>query len=159
MKKTMLLALALGTCSLYAQATLRSLAAERGRYVGSILNSEWFGGSAMEGYEDLHQAQFNLVVAENEMKFRALHTAEDTYNWTKADKLMAYAEGNGMRVRGHALAWHSQVPGWVTSGTWTRETLLAVLKDHISTVVGHYKGRIHEWDVVNEAITDDAVRG
>ncbi len=159
MKKTMLLALALGTCSLYAQATLRSLAAERGRYVGSILNSEWFGGSTMEGYEDLHKAQFNLVVAENEMKFDALHTAKDTYSWTKADKLMAYAEENGMRVRGHALAWHSQVPGWVTSGAWTRETLLAVLKDHISTVVGHYKGRIHEWDVVNEAITDDAVRG
>ena len=67
MKKTMLLALALGACSLYAQTTLRSLAAERGRYVGSILNSEWFGGSTMEGYEDLHKAQFNLVVAENEM--------------------------------------------------------------------------------------------
>jgi len=146
-----------GAPSVVAQTTLKSLATERGRYVGSILNSEWFNGSVTAGYENIHKAQFNVVVAENEMKFDALEPSQNTFSWTKADKLLAYAEANGMRVRGHALAWHSQVPGWVTNGNFNRTQLLAILKNHITTVVGHYKGRIHEWDVVNEAINDNPV--
>ncbi len=138
----------------WSQESIRSLATERGRYVGSILNSEWFSNTAVSGYEPIHKAQFNVVVAENEMKFDALQPTQGNFSWTKAEKLITYAQANNMRVRGHALAWHSQVPSWVANGSWTRTTLLAVLKTHITTVVGHFKGRIQEWDVVNEAITD-----
>lgn len=145
--------LALGVQAVAAQ-TLRSLAEERGRYVGSILNSEWFNNQTPANYEATHKAQFNAVVAENEMKFDALEPSQNNFSWTKGDKLVAYAKANGMRVRGHALAWHSQVPGWVSNGSWTRQTLLAVLKNHITKVVTHYKGDVDEWDVVNEAITD-----
>lgn len=137
-----------------AQETLRSLAAARGRYVGAILNSEWFSNNVIANYEAVHRREFNIVVAENEMKFDAMQPSNGQFNWTRADRLLQYAEANGMRVRGHALAWHSQVPGWIANGNWTRETLLAELKDHITTVVTRYRGRIHEWDVVNEAITD-----
>lgn len=152
------LAVLLGMASsVVAQTTLKSLATERGRYVGSILNSEWFNGSVTTGYEDIHKVQFNTVVAENEMKFDALEPSQNTFSWTKADKLVTYAEANGMRVRGHALAWHSQVPSWVTNGGFNRTQLLAILKNHITTVVGHYKGRVHEWDVVNEAINDSPI--
>ena len=148
-----------------ADSTLRQLAEARGRYVGSILNSEWFnngfGGDAAV-YEDTHKSQFNIVVAENEMKFDATEPSRDQFNYKKADKLIAYAAANGMQVRGHALAWHSQVPGWVSqlaeqvksAGGSPRDTLLAVLKNHIYNVVGNYKGKIREWDVVNEAIED-----
>jgi len=141
-----------------AQSTIRSLATERGRYVGSILNSEWFSGTAVSTYEPIHKAQFNVVVAENEMKFDALEPSQNTFNWTNADKLVAYAQANNMRIRGHALAWHSQVPAWVTNGSWTRATLLAVLKNHITSVVTRYKGKVQEWDVVNEAIDGAAWR-
>lgn len=158
--------ISLGT-SLHAQtdSTLRQLAEARGRFVGAILNSGWFSyglGDDAETYENTHKSQFNIVVAENEMKFDATEPSRNSFNFSKGDKLMAYAAANGMQVRGHALAWHSQVPKWVPDlaakvekeGGSARDTLLAVLKNHIENVVGHYKGKVREWDVVNEAIDD-----
>ena len=146
-------------------STLRQLAEARGRLVGAILNSNWFSyglGDDAEIYENTHKSQFNIVVAENEMKFDAIEPKRNSFNYSKGDKLMAYAAKNGMQVRGHALAWHSQVPQWVPDlaakvekdGGSAKDTLLAVLKNHIENVVSHYKGKIREWDVVNEAIDD-----
>ena len=146
-----------------ADETLRSLAEERGRYIGAILNSEWFGGGWGGGlepeFEQIHKVQFNAVVAENEMKFDATEPSENNFSYDKGDKMIKYAQENGMRVRGHALAWHSQVPGWVNSYSGQKEKLLAVLKNHIENVVGHWKGQIAEWDVVNEAVNDDNNHG
>ncbi len=152
---------------LFAQtdSTLRQLAEARGRFFGSILNSNWFSyglGDDAEVYENTHKSQFNIVVSENEMKFDATEPARNTFNFKNGDKMLAYAAANGMQVRGHALAWHSQVPQWVPDlaakvereGGSAKDTLLAVLKNHIENVVGHYKGKVREWDVVNEAIAD-----
>ena len=163
-------ALLCGTDAFAADSTLSELAAVRGRFVGSILNSEWFNnslGSDATIYESTHKANFNIVVAENEMKFDATEPSRGSFSFTKGDKLMAYAAANGMQVRGHALAWHSQVPSWVSTlaqqvesaGGSARDTLLSVLKTHIDSVVGHYKGKIREWDVVNEAINDNGTHG
>ena len=163
-------ALLCGTDVFAADSTLSELAAARGRFVGSILNSEWFNnslGSDATIYESTHKANFNIVVAENEMKFDATEPSRGSFSFTKGDKLMAYAAANGMQVRGHALAWHSQVPSWVSTlaqqvesaGGSARDTLLSVLKTHIDSVVGHYKGKIREWDVVNEAINDNGTHG
>lgn len=146
-----------------ADSTLRQLAEARGRFVGAILNSEWFSyglGNDASLYEETHKSQFNIVVAENEMKFDATEPKRNSFNFKKGDKLVAYAKEANMQVRGHALAWHSQVPQWVPdlaesvekAGGSAKDTLLAVLKNHIENVVGHYKGAIREWDVVNEAI-------
>jgi endo-1,4-beta-xylanase len=89
------------------------------------------------------------------MKFDATEPRENEFNFTKGDKMVEYAQANGLRVRGHALAWHSQVPGWVNNYSGKKEKLLSVLKNHIDSVVGHWKGKVAEWDVVNEAINDD----
>ena len=62
-----------------------------------------------------------MLVAENAMKFDAMHPAQNTYNFTDADALVAYAEANDMVVRGHTLVWHSQIPGWLTGGNFTRD--------------------------------------
>ena len=151
------------TSAFAADETLRSLAEERGRYIGAILNSEWFGGGWGGGlepeFEQIHKVQFNAVVAENEMKFDATEPSENTFSYDKGDKMIKYAQENGMRVRGHALAWHSQVPGWVSNYSGQKDKLLAVLKNHIENVVGHWKGKIAEWDVVNEAVNDDNNHG
>ena len=163
-------ALLCGTDAFAADSTLSELAAARGRFVGSILNSEWFNnslGSDATIYESTHKANFNIVVAENEMKFDATEPSRGSFSFTKGDKLMAYAAANGRQVRGHALAWHSQVPSWVSTlaqqvesaGGSARDTLLSVLKTHIDSVVGHYKGKSREWDVVNEAINDNGTHG
>ncbi|NLB62623.1 MAG: carbohydrate-binding protein [Fibrobacter sp.] len=143
----------------WGQESLRSVAEAKNISIGSILNSEWFSNGVVPEYEPIHKAQFNMVVAENEMKFDALQPSQGNFNFSRADKLMQYAAANNMQVRGHALAWHSQVPGWIKNGSWTRGSLLAVLKNHITTVVTKYKGQIKEWDVVNEAICDDTPKG
>lgn len=138
-----------------ADETIRELAKERGRFIGTILNSEWFNDAIEPEFEEIHKKQFNVVVAENEMKFDATEPSENEFNFEKGDKMVKYAQANGIRVRGHALAWHSQVPNWVNNYKGQKEKLLAVLKNHIEKVVGHYKGQVAEWDVVNEAINDD----
>jgi endo-1,4-beta-xylanase len=146
------------TSSFAAEETLRSLAEERGRYIGAILNSEWFNNAIESQFEEIHKAQFNAVVAENEMKFDATEPQENKFSYDKGDKMVKYAKENGMRVRGHALAWHSQVPGWVSNYSGQKEKMLAVLKNHIDNVVGHWKGEVAEWDVVNEAVEDNTPR-
>ena len=145
-----------GFSNAFADETIRDLAKERGRFIGTILNSEWFNDAIEPEFEEIHKTQFNVVVAENEMKFDATEPNENEFNFTKGDKMVEYALANGIRVRGHALAWHSQVAGWVSSNyAGQKEKLLSVLKNHIEKVVGHYKGKVAEWDVVNEAINDD----
>lgn len=105
--------------------------------------------------------EFNAVVAENEMKFESVEPSKNSFNFTDGDKLIAFAKRNSCRVRGHCLAWHNQVAEWVTTdGTkntnnLSRTELLATLKNHILKVVGHWKGQIAEWDVVNEVLDDN----
>ena len=143
------------TSSFAADETLRSLAEKNGIYVGAILNSQWFSGQLPSNYEQIHKTQFNIVVAENEMKFDATEPSEGRFSYGNGDKMVKYAKANGMRVRGHALAWHSQVPNWVNNYKNDKQKLLKVLKNHIENVVGHWKGQVAEWDVVNEAISNN----
>jgi endo-1,4-beta-xylanase len=59
-----------------------------------------------------------------------------------------------MKIRGHTLVWHNQLPSWLTGGNFTRDELISILRDHILTFVGRYRGRVWAWDVVNEAVDD-----
>ncbi|WP_426324219.1 endo-1,4-beta-xylanase [Microbacterium sp. E-13] len=101
-------------------------------------------------------AQFSSVTPENDMKWESIHPAPGVYDFASADALVAFAAANHQQVRGHTLLWHSQNPAWVreASQTWTCDQARDVLEDHIRTVVGHFKGRIYEWDVANEIFQD-----
>lgn len=102
--------------------------------------------------------QFSSLTPENAMKMGPIHPKENEYYWKDADSIIAFAERNKMRVRGHTLCWHNQTPSWLfvdTAGNKvSKEVLLKRLKDHITTVVSRYKGKIYAWDVVNEAVSD-----
>lgn len=102
--------------------------------------------------------EFNSLTPENAMKMAPIHPRENEYNWRDADSIVAFAERNGLRLRGHNLCWHNQAPNWMfvdkDGKTVTKEVLLQRLKDHITTVVNRYKGKLYAWDVVNEAISD-----
>lgn len=104
-------------------------------------------------------AQFNSVTAENAMKMGPVHPQEDRYNWAGPDSIVAFAQNNNLKIRGHTLVWHNQTPPWIfkdaTGKEVSKEVLLARLKEHISTVVGRYRGKIYAWDVVNEAVSDN----
>lgn len=102
---------------------------------------------------------FNSITAENVMKMGPIHPKENEYNWAPADAIADFAKANGLKMRGHTLCWHTQVPNWIfkdsNGNTVTKEVLLQRLKDHITEVVTRYKGTIYAWDVVNEVIDDD----
>jgi endo-1,4-beta-xylanase len=105
----------------------------------------------------LIKRHFNSLTAENEMKWSTLQPTEGVFNFTEADKIVAFAQANSMKVRGHCLCWHNQVPAWIFKdgeATASKELVIQRLKTHISTVMTHFKGKVYAWDVVNEAIDD-----
>ena len=134
--------------------TLRGLAAARGRSFGVAVDASFFGANPA-AYDTVVAREFNLIVAANVMKWSSIHRdSRYSYRWTNPDAMVAFAQANGMKVRGHTLVWYQQNPAWLTGTTWNPETLKVVLKEHIDSVVGHYKGKLLAWDVVNEAFND-----
>jgi endo-1,4-beta-xylanase len=112
--------------------------------------------------EDLLVTQVNSLVAENDMKWERIHprrgNATRSYNFYGADAIVAFAKAHGMRVRGHNLVWHQQVPFWIfqgDKGPATQEEVLDRMQDHITTLLTRFKGEVYCWDVVNEALSDD----
>lgn len=101
-------------------------------------------------YRNALRTEFDSVSPENQMKWEFIHPEQDTYRFGPADAIVEFAEKNDQVVRGHTLMWHSQNPDWLENGDFTDAELRQILKDHITTVVGRYAGRIHQWDVANE---------
>ncbi|WP_340384106.1 endo-1,4-beta-xylanase [Streptomyces sp. SS7] len=132
-----------------AESTLGAAAARSGRYFGTAIASGRLGDSA---YTTIASREFNSVTAENEMKIDATEPQRGQFNFTAGDRVFNWAVQNGKQVRGHTLAWHSQQPGWMQS--LSGSTLRQAMINHINGVMAHYKGRIAQWDVVNEAFAD-----
>ncbi|MFE9345971.1 endo-1,4-beta-xylanase [Streptomyces olivaceus] len=132
-----------------AESTLGAAAAQSGRYFGTAIASGKLGDSA---YTSIASREFNSVTAENEMKIDATEPQRGQFNFSGADRVYNWAVQNGKEVRGHTLAWHSQQPGWMQS--LSGSTLRQAMIDHINGVMAHYKGKISQWDVVNEAFAD-----
>lgn len=126
--------------------------------LGTALNM-WQVRNGSEEFHTLVRNNFNAIVAENCMKSEVLQPIENVFNFKDADELISLAERNGQVVTGHCLVWHSQTPTWFfrnDKGVLVdRETMIERLRKHIYTVVGHFKGRVKGWDVVNEAIEFD----
>jgi endo-1,4-beta-xylanase len=129
--------------------SLKARAAARGLLAGCAVNAPALRSD--EAYRNLLTEQYNIVVAEYCMKWAALRPTPDTYAFDEADELMAFAQTHGMKVRGHNFVWHESLPKWF-AGTVNKDNAQKFMTDHIMTVGGRYKGRIHSWDVVNEAI-------
>lgn len=107
--------------------------------------------------------QFNMLVAENDMKPEAYGGQNGRFSFTgDAEKIVRFATNKKMTMRGHCLVWNQQSPSWISGDggktndkNWTREEALAIMKNHITNVMQHYKGKVHEWDVVNECLDDN----
>lgn len=130
----------------------------KGMVIGVAINQRQFDGADAAGV-DIITRQFNQISPENALKFGPIHPAADRYNFDAADRYVQFGVDRRMQIVGHTLVWHNQTGAWVFQGTdgrpADRDTLLARMRDHIQTVVGRYKGKIHGWDVVNEAIDED----
>ena len=126
--------------------------------MGTALNVHQVSGRDSMGQATALK-HFNSIVAENAMKSANIHPEENRYYWDDADAFVKLGEDNGMFIIGHCLVWHSQCSPWFlvdeNGNDVDAETLKSRLRDHIHTIVGRYKGRVHGWDVVNEAIVED----
>ena len=132
---------------------LAALASARGLYYGAAVGHAFWAGDP--AYRQLLTRHCNALVAENAMKWRPIHPAPETFAFDQADSLVAFAAEHRMRARGHCLVWHQAAPDWLAGPARSRADMLTVLQRHIHTVVGRYRGRVAEWDVVNEAVADD----
>jgi GH35 family endo-1,4-beta-xylanase len=126
-------------------------AAAPARLVGAAVQASLLRTEAAYAAAVAHH--FNYVTAEFEMKWGQIERQPGQRNYGPADEIVAFAEAHDMRIKGHALVWHGDSPGWLESLS-PPEAQIA-LDDHIRTTVGRYRGRIVAWDVVNEAIADD----
>ena len=126
--------------------------------IGVALNRRQIFEEDVRGAE-IVETQFNSITPENILKWALVHPEPGRYDFTAPDRFVEFGEKHGMFIVGHTLVWHNQTPDWVfqddKGNAADRETLVKRLRDHISTVVGRYKGRINGWDVVNEALNQD----
>lgn len=103
---------------------------------------------------------YGVIVAGNAMKPEALQPREGVFRFAQADKLVAFADQTGTRLRGHTLVWHNQTPAWFFEDPAdpqkpaSKEVVLQRLRDHVTTVVSHFAGEVDTWDVVNEVLSD-----
>ncbi|GAA3119268.1 endo-1,4-beta-xylanase [Planomonospora alba] len=132
-----------------AASTLAAAAQQSGRYFGTAIAAGKLGDQT---YTTIANREFDMITAENEMKIDATEPNRGQFNFSAGDRIYNWAVQNGKRVRGHTLAWHSQQPDWMRSlsGSSLRQAMI----NHINGVMGHYKGKIYAWDVVNEAFAD-----
>jgi endo-1,4-beta-xylanase len=127
-------------------------------YVGASFNSGLFREEGQPTLE-LIARQFNSISPGNEMKWGPFNPKPDVYKHEPADNFVAFGAKNGMYVVGHVLFWHNQTPDWVFQDEGgkplTRDALLKRMRERVRHMAQRYKGSIHAWDVVNEAILGD----
>jgi endo-1,4-beta-xylanase len=141
-----------------ADRSLKSLGARHGLKIGTAVDVTALADTTDPQYRATVTSQFSVVTAENVMKWEVLEPTRGTYNWGPADDLVKFAQQNHQQVRGHVLVWHNQLPKWLTDGvadgSISNDQLRALLKKHITDVATHFRGKIWQWDVVNEAASD-----
>ena len=127
-------------------------------YVGVALSLNQISGKEPDAIA-LVKKHFNSITPENILKWEEVHPEPNRYNFEAADNYITSGENHNMHIIGHTLVWFHQTPDWVfqdeSGNPIGREALLNRMNEHIRTVMGRYKGRIHGWDVINEAILPD----
>jgi endo-1,4-beta-xylanase len=147
------LVLTLTTCGVegFGQ-TLREVAERAGVLVGAAAEPRLF---AEPEYAATLAREFNMIEAENAMKWGAIRPDRDTFNFAPGDRIVAFAREHDMKVRGHCLAWSEYNPAWLAKGGFTPAQMSSMLREHITKVMRHYRGQVFAWDVVNEVFLAD----
>jgi endo-1,4-beta-xylanase len=137
--------------------SLRDLAKRNDLRIGTAVDVTALNADAT--YRQRIATEFSSITAENVMKWQLVEPTRGQLDFAAADQLVDFAQHNGQRVRGHTLVWHNQLPDWLTSGVdsgaITPTQLRGILRQHILDEVGHFRGKLYQWDVVNEVIDDN----
>ncbi|MBV9420470.1 MAG: endo-1,4-beta-xylanase [Alphaproteobacteria bacterium] len=132
-------------------ATLRGLAAAKGLLFGAANNTYWLRDP---DFAAAYIRDCGIMVPEYEMKRDTTEPSRGDFDFTGADALCAFALRNGMLSRGHPLIWYAANPPWLESAVANARDA-TIFTDYIAKLAGRYRGRLHSWDVVNEAIEPD----
>jgi len=128
--------------------------AEENEKLAGVAVAQWILNSTDEDYLTILEREFNYITPENSGKWGPLNSAPGEWDFTAYDFMVDYAEETGFSYKGHTLVWHSQAPDFIND--LTADELQQAIDAHITTTLSRYAGRIYAWDVVNEAIGDDA---
>jgi endo-1,4-beta-xylanase len=128
---------------------LKERAQKRGLLYGAAIHNDLL--TSDPAFAAAYQRECAIAVPEGELKWNALRPSPTEFDFHAAEQLLAWTLGHDIRMRGHTLVWHQSIPKWFGRYTTTTNAR-SVLDTHISTVVGHFRGRIHSWDVINEVI-------
>lgn len=104
-------------------------------------------------YRKLILGHFSMMTIENDMKFQFLQPVKGIYSYENADSLVEVATANDIKVHGHMLIAHKSNPQWVEESR--KEDRKQIMVDHITNVMSHYRGKLSQWDVINEPMSDD----
>ncbi|KAM5537223.1 hypothetical protein V8D89_009156 [Ganoderma adspersum] len=134
---------------------LNSLAQAAGKkYFGTATDNGELSDAAYTAILD-NKAEFGQITPANSMKWDATEPTRGTFTFSGGDQIANLAKTNGQLLRGHNCVWYNQLPSWVSNGQFTTADLTTVIQNHCGTLVGHYKGQVYSWDVVNEPFNDD----
>jgi endo-1,4-beta-xylanase len=133
------------------EQSLREAANASGMLIGAAVRPAQLSEAA---YASTLAREFNMLEPEDALKWEVVHPERQSFDFPQADQIVDFATRHRMKVRGHTLVWHQQNPKWLTEEKYTSGDLAEILEQHIKTVVGHYRGKIFAWDVVNEAFDE-----
>jgi GH35 family endo-1,4-beta-xylanase len=156
----------IGLSNLNAQP-LRQIAASKGKFIGNIMSNNFLNNYQVESgnHDAIAKTEYNIFVTENAMKMDALlpnqpanpfNVTISDINTINIDRFVNYARSHNMRTRGHVMIWFSQAPAWLTNAApgWTSQQVYDFSRTYITALATYCAGKIDEWDVLNEAITD-----
>ena len=131
---------------------LKDLAAAHGIELGVHTSLSRIGSKA---YDSIVTSQFSFATIDGEANWQNLEPSLNQFNYSGVDKLISFARSNNMPVQIHHLIWGEQafLPNWLKNGNYSPAQLSDLMHNYITNVVGHYKGQVAVWSVVNEAFS------
>jgi endo-1,4-beta-xylanase len=141
-----------GMVSVCLAQSLRQAADHDGILIGTAVRPSQL---SEENYSSTLAREFNMIEAEDAMKWWILRPERTHYNFGPGDDIVRFAQAHQMKVRGHCLVWGRDNPAWLRDGHFTTRQLSRLLREHITRVMKHYAGQVFAWDVVNEALDEN----
>ncbi|MCA1613957.1 MAG: endo-1,4-beta-xylanase [Acidobacteria bacterium] len=132
--------------------TLREYADRAGVLVGAAVEPRLLSEPQ---YAATLAREFNMLTAENALKWGAIRPSRGRFDFGPGDRLVDFARRHGMKVRGHTLLWSEYNPRWLVKGGFTEARMSELLREHITRVMRHYRGKVFAWDVANEVFLAD----